>query len=222
MQVSAKESLRAHNGSQLISTFQTPLGYAASFAALPGGNHSGTPTAIQQVLTNQPQGLSKQLPSQSGRHWGNINSIELLTTQSADYVFQNYIQTFAAVTHGQNSQMNFTGSLVSGDVNVLARGAVLTITLSSPASYGQGPFAVETERVDAPAHTISAVTLQGHPLAGWRYWRLYAIGTYDLVIETGAYDSPGPGPKNYIGYYLASGEDGMISAELALTFRRVI
>jgi len=107
--------------------------------------------------------------------------------------------------------MNFTGNLISGDVNVLGPGAVLTITLSSPANYGQGPFAVETERVDAAAGTISAVTLQGHPLAGWRYWRVYSIGINDLVIETGAYDSPGPGPKNYTGYYLASGKDGMIS-----------
>jgi hypothetical protein len=50
---------------------------------------------------------------------------------------------------------------------------------------------------------IAAVTLQGHPLAGWRYWRVYSIGTNDVVVETGAYDQPGPGLKNFAGYYIA-------------------
>ncbi len=62
-----------------------------------------------------------------------------------------------------------------------------------------------TERVDATNHVIAVVTLKGHPLAGWRYWRVYSIGPGDVVIETGAYDGPGPGPKNYLGYYLAVG-----------------
>lgn len=66
----------------------------------------------------------------------------------------------------------------------------------------QGPFSVQTERFDPTNHVISAVTLQGHPLAGWRYWRVYSIGQNDVVIETGAYDQPGPGPKNYLGYYV--------------------
>lgn len=41
-----------------------------------------------------------------------------------------------------------------------------------------------------------------HP-PGWRYWRVYSIGTNDVVIETGAYDSPGPSGKNLAGYYVA-------------------
>ena len=63
-------------------------------------------------------------------------------------------------------------------------------------------LSVMTERFDAANHTISAVTLAGHPLAGWRYWRVYSIGTNDVVIETGAYDQPGPGLKNYAGYFV--------------------
>jgi hypothetical protein len=43
----------------------------------------------------------------------------------------------------------------------------------------------------------------GHPLAGWRYWRVYSIGTNDIVSETGAYDRPGPAFPNYLGYYFA-------------------
>ena len=62
-----------------------------------------------------------------------------------------------------------------------------------------------TERVDPVAHVISVVTLAGHPLAGWRYWRVYSIGTNDVVIEIGAYDQPGPGIKNYVGYYVSKG-----------------
>jgi hypothetical protein len=70
---------------------------------------------------------------------------------------------------------------------------------------GQAPFYIETERFDSVNHVISVVTLKGHPLAGWRYWRVYSIGTNDIVIETGAYDQPGPGPLNCAGYFIASG-----------------
>lgn len=65
---------------------------------------------------------------------------------------------------------------------------------------------MQTERFDTAANTISAVTLQGHPLAGWRYWRVYPVGTNDLVIETGAADTNAPGPINYLGYYLTKGK----------------
>jgi hypothetical protein len=51
----------------------------------------------------------------------------------------------------------------------------------------------------------------GHPLAGWRYWRVYSVGTNDVVIETGAYGQPAPnasyggirGIANYAGYYIS-------------------
>ena len=62
-----------------------------------------------------------------------------------------------------------------------------------------------TECVDPIAHVISVVSLQNHPLAGWRYWRVYSIGTNDVVIETGAYDQPGPGLIRYAAYYLSQG-----------------
>jgi hypothetical protein len=68
---------------------------------------------------------------------------------------------------------------------------------------GQGPFSVQIERFDTTADTISAVTLQGHPLAGWRYWRVYSVGTNDVVIETGAADTSAPGPINYTAYRTA-------------------
>jgi hypothetical protein len=78
---------------------------------------------------------------------------------------------------------------------------------------GQGPFSVQTERFDTTANAISAVTLQGHPLAGWRYWRVYSVGTNDLVIETGAADvsaadNGDQSPDAYIdlSYYIFRGK----------------
>jgi hypothetical protein len=202
----------AYRVGSIDSVIFPAISTAGGFWALAGGNASGTSVAIQQVLTIQAQQSDEQLPCDiCGPVWGNINLIELLTSQSVDYIFQNYIQTFAAVTHNHSSQMNFTGAGHSPDVNVTGTGQILTITLSRPASLGQGAFQVMTERVDSANHVISAVTLQGHPLAGWRYWRVYSVGHNDIVIETGGYDGPGPGAKNYVGYYLASGEDGMIS-----------
>jgi hypothetical protein len=97
--------------------------------------------------------------------------------------------------------MTFFGPGMSNSINVTAPGQTLTIALNGFMSLGQGPFSVMTERFDPMAHIISAVTLAGHPLAGWRYWRVYSIATNDIVIETGAYDQPAPGPLNYWGYY---------------------
>lgn len=53
------------------------------------------------------------------------------------------------------------------------------------------------------------MTLVGHPLAGWRYWRVFSIGVDDVVIETGAVDTsasillnPAKSFENFVGYYL--------------------
>lgn len=209
--------------------------YAPTFAALSGGNNSGQGTAIQQVQTNQAQGAQKQLPNLGLPIFclptaaivseplllpltptcGYINAIELLTSQSPGYIFQNFIQTFAPVTATganaypsipQNTVMTFTGPGNAQTINVTGSGQTLTITLKGLNGSFQHPFSVLTERFDPVNYVISVVTLQGHPLAGWRYWRVYSIGTNDVVIETGGYDQPGPGPKNYAGYYWARGD----------------
>jgi hypothetical protein len=211
----------AYQIASVTSVQSSPVATANSFWALVGGNASGTATAIQQVLTNQSQDNQEQLPSLSGASCistqpnplptcGNVNAIELLTSVSPDLIFQTYIQTFSPVavnlSTGQpnNGVMVFTGS-GNTPINVTGAGQKLTIGLRGVLSLGQGPFSVLTERFDPSAHVISVVTLKGHPLAGWRYWRVYSIGTNDVVIETGAYDQPGPGLKNYVGYYLGQG-----------------
>ena len=103
--------------------------YATTFAVFTGGNASGQGTAIQQVMSKLPQTGVEQLPNlTSPVCWplpigtppftptcGNINAIELLTSRSPDYIFQNFIQTFAPVTQpapgalSPNPVMTFTG-----------------------------------------------------------------------------------------------------------------
>jgi len=212
-------------GTQTVTEiFASPASLAGSLWALPGGNQSGTGLAIEQVLTIQPQGDQKQLPDFSHGEicnifmayvpppnptCGNVNAIELLTDKSPDYVFQQYIQTFVpgilnSKGKPNNGEMIFTAPN-NEPINITGPGQKLTIALVGIASKGQGPFSVLTERFDPVNHVISVVTLKGHPLSGWRYWRVYSIGPNDLVIETGAYDQPGPGIKNYAGYYLGKG-----------------
>jgi hypothetical protein len=205
----------------VVSQADISPNYAGTFAALPGGNQSQQGTAIQQVITKQAPGSQKQLPNSgipeicwSAAHiltlvtptCGNINAIELLTNQSPDTIFQKYIQTFAPVTGKNNSVMSFMGPGGSGNINVTGPGQTLTITLTGWKGWLQGPFQVQTERFDPTNHVISVVTMQGHPLAGWRYWRVYSYGTNEVVVETGALDQPGPFPENYVGYYLARGD----------------
>ncbi len=213
------------NSGALFSVAAPNTNYATTFAAFVGGNASGQGTAIDWIMSKwSPTNLLKQLPDVVvPACWpgpiiapfgflptcGNINAIELLTTQSPDSIFQNFIQTFAPVTRpglnqpSPNSVMTFAGGLsFSNPVNVTGPGQILTITLKGFPSL---PFAVMTERFDPLAHIISVVTLKGHPLAGWRYWRVYSIGTNDVVIETGGYDQPGPGFAFYAGYYIFQG-----------------
>lgn len=197
-----------------VSGSQVPV--AGTFWALGGGNHSGNGMAVEQVLTNQPQGVVKQL-SASGPVVGNINLIDIHTTQSPDYIFQTYLQTYAGLTRNpndnpiKNSVQYFSNSplnpgYTSPDIiDVTAPNQVLTITLRRIPGVLQDPFSVMTERVDTVNHVISVVTLQGHPLAGWRYWTVYSVGANEVIIETGAYDGPGPGLKNFVGYFLAQG-----------------
>lgn len=187
---------------------------------MPAGNQSGNSAAVEQVLTNQPQTLTKQLPDLTvplycaknyidfiehagvyTQTCGNINAIELLTTQTPASIFQTYIQTFSTLTGTGNPEMIFSGTGPGGTINVTGSNQQINIALRGIPSLGQGPFSVLTERFDPTNYVISVVTLQGHPLAGWRYFRVYSIGTNDVVVETGAYDQPGPTLKNYAGYF---------------------
>jgi hypothetical protein len=82
-------------------------------------------------------------------------------------------------------------------------GQKLTFTLKGFNGLLQSPFSVKVKRYSGAARVFSAVTLQGHPLAGWRYWRAVQLGggTGHLLVESGAIDTPGPGLKNLIGFW---------------------
>ncbi len=227
-------------GSVLGTTYAAPSGvlkdiaapstnYATSFAAFFGGSPSGR-TAIQWVMSKVVQALPKQLPNLTAvgpcyppviplvmaslyPTCGNVNAIELLTTATPSFIFQNYLQNYAGLTGRRNSVAQFFGS-TGGNPVVTGSGQVVLIKLHG---FPFTAFAILTERFDITNNTVSAVTLTGHPLAGWRYWRVYSIGTNDVVIETGAYDQPAPGPAilgsfglgvsvlNYAGYYIFQG-----------------
>ena len=123
--------------------------YATTFGAFLGGNASWSGSAISWVMSKwSPSDLLKQLPDLSYPvcyplslvpivlpfgylpTCGNINAIELLTDKSPDFIFQNFIQTFAPVSGNNSSIMNFAGGLsFSNSVNVTAPGQILTIKL---------------------------------------------------------------------------------------------
>ncbi|MGH9691151.1 MAG: hypothetical protein ACRD4C_08770 [Candidatus Acidiferrales bacterium] len=177
---------------------------ADSFWAMPGGNESANGAAIEQVETNQTQGTTHQLPPGGVTLNSNYNSIELLTSQSPASIFNTYLQTFL----GAQPQSKNDVAQVPQNTNITASGQTLSFTLlglpgrALQLTSGKGSFSVQVERFDTSADTISVVTLQGHPLAGWRYWSVYSIGTNDVVAETGAVDTNAPGPLNWAGYWV--------------------
>jgi hypothetical protein len=186
------------------SLAQTPFELSGSFGALVGGNHSGSGTAIQQVLTNQPQGSDDQLPPAGATLHPTYHAIELLTSVPLDTLFARYIEAFGGA---QGTNNDVTDAFINTQTGTItAVGQKITFVLHGVAALGQGPFSVRINRLDPASHTMVAVTQKGHPLDGWRYWRVFSVGTNDIVIETGAADRPHPGPLNYIGYYLANGQ----------------
>ncbi|MGB8130242.1 MAG: IPT/TIG domain-containing protein [Candidatus Angelobacter sp.] len=190
--------------SSLSSLSMLPIGVDGSFAALSGGNHSNNSTAIQQVLTTQPHGPNDQIPPSDATLHPTYHAIELLTSASPDSIFTKYILTFQGGRGTNNDVMDTLVDTQTGTIT--STGQLLTFILHSVPALGQGPFTVRVNRLDPSTHTLVVVTQKGHPLDGWRYWRVFSVGTNDIVIETGAADRPHPGPLNYIGYYLANGQ----------------
>jgi len=201
---------------------------ASSSWALPAGNQSGNGLGVLQSLLGIPTNYQQhQLPLPGLPLNSNYNAIELLTSVSPADIFNTYLATFAG------AGIDPTGNTVVGIVDappppITASGQTVTFELQSflnyipdPLTCGQpgpptipcttlaAPFSVQIERFDTSANTISAVTLVGHPLAGWRYWRVFSIGVNDVVIETGAVDTyavlllnPSRSAENIAGYYV--------------------
>ena len=171
---------------------------AGTFAAVLYGNASANGTAIQQVATNRAQGSDEQVPPVGATLYSNYNSIELLTDLSPAQILSQYLQTFAGVKESTNTQ----AYVVSGTpVTDLCQ----KVSFKVKGLIGPGVFSVGATQLNSASATMSVVTLRGHPLAGWRYWRAFSVDTNDVVVETGSIDTPGPGLKNYAGYYVFTG-----------------
>lgn len=206
--------------------FISSITLADSFWAMPGGNESANGSAIEQISTNQTQGTAEQLPPSNAAppciFWGqqvppppilpplcsNYNAIELSTIASPSQIFSTYIQTFLGLQAQSNPNDNV--ATVSQGTNITASGQNVTFTQLGAIGtalwlINENPFKVQSERFDTTNNAMSAVTLQGHPLAGWRYWRAYSVGIGEVVIETGAVDTSAPGPLNYAGYWTFRG-----------------
>jgi RHS repeat-associated protein len=73
-------------------------------------------------------------------------------------------------------------------------GSILRWELKNGGWIFQQSFRVKVKNFKKEEGLLSVVTLGGHPLSGYRYWRVYEYGgPSDLRIETGAIDNPAPG-----------------------------
>jgi hypothetical protein len=82
-------------------------------------------------------------------------------------------------------------------VNVTGLNQFLRFTLDPPIGWAQGPFEVETVRFDPASRAIAVQTVNlpgnlyhGHPLMGWRYWKVFQSGPGIVTVETGALSRP--------------------------------
>ena len=131
----------------------------------------------------------------------NYSAVRILTDASPDLIFNDYVRTFSGVNAGDQA----TAVVPNGAVSAV--GQRVTFTLSVPIAVLQGPFAVETVRFDPENRTIAVKTvteghpldpLPGHPLEGWRYWRVRQVGPGEVLVETGAVDRPALGPATIL------------------------
>ena len=138
----------------------------------------------------------------------NLTQIKVrpLEGKTADDVFNNFLTTFVGINHGTVGTVAVNGNQT---FQVTGVGQELTFTMNGIMWFLQRPFSVRTVRFDAPTHTMVAETVQGifpygHPLQGWRYWRVFNLGP-DLVIETGAMDQPAAETNPIVGLIRTGG-----------------
>jgi hypothetical protein len=80
--------------------------------------------------------------------------------------------------------------VIKADRGMTDTGEVVTFTLQSQqAQFGQRPFKVRTVRYDTNNLIAVAVTLDGHPLRGWRAWQVSAEDD-GVLLETWSIDEP--------------------------------
>ena len=129
------------------------------------------------------------------KFFSNFNQIEILTSASADAVFNDYLRTFRGVADATNSVGIATQNGVN-PTNLTGVGQTVTFAVKGAIGLVQGPFDVTTVRFSPATRTLVAETVNipsnyhGHPLYGWRYWRVYERAPGNLIVETGALVMP--------------------------------
>lgn len=95
-------------------------------------------------------------------------------------------------------------------------GDKLTWTMPDfPYSLGQAAFDVKVDKLDATNRFVSVVTLGGHPLSGFRFWRVIATSgqSRDFTVETGAVEhntTSGDWFKANVGFGIDNGNNGVL------------
>jgi RHS repeat-associated protein len=173
----------------------------------PSGKGAGflLPITLAESLLGPRASLAQQPPDLSVPGIkANLNSIEL-SGVTADLVFSKYITSFAGINKGE-------GAVLSVDINgnptgsVSQVGDVLKFSFKDLTRLVQPSFSVVVKRFSPEDHTISVVTLQGHPLAGYRYFRVFELDRPDhVIVETGAVDRAAMGLKNELGFHFGAG-----------------
>ena len=117
--------------------------------------------------------------------WWNTNYHEAVLTTDAtpDQIFNTYVRTFDALASNSVVQV----SVPQGGVDSV--GQVVTCELIGPIGYGQPAFSVESIRFDAASRTLAVKTLPGHPLLGWRYWRVSSPAAGQVKVELAQWTS---------------------------------
>jgi hypothetical protein len=125
-----------------------------------------------------------QLPLASKHVWSNTTQVRV---------------TGASITAGQmfdrlasfNSE-DYKPTLANTQLIKEGDKKFVTWSFDQPFGIGQPPFDVRIDQYDRSNRFLSVVTLSGHPLSGFRYFRVVAANDtdQDFVLETGAVDHP--------------------------------
>lgn len=138
---------------------------------------------------NSTMPIVERPPTNSNGLLSNYNAIELATTLSPQQVFDLYLRTFV------NKLINNPIASVVSTNNVDGIGDDVRFEMRGWKGYLQDRFTVRVKRyepnmAEPEKYLFSIVTMSDHPLAGWRYWRVYRSSPSTVVIETGAVDKP--------------------------------
>lgn len=134
-----------------------------------------------------PQTLRERAPKAGEELQTNYNAILLVTSVPAQQIFDEHVRDFAD-SLAQNSIAQVID--LESDLPVDAVGDNVRFRLATWRGIFQWPFTVRVKRYLPNSYEFSIVTLDDHPLAGWRFWRVKQFSATEVLIETGSVDKP--------------------------------